>query len=116
MHLRDGIKFQDGTPLDAAAVKVNIDSCRFSPLTATAYLSIDKVEASGLDVTITTKGGPWVALPTYFSIGDCGYMMSAKWLESLPDLLQRNAQSPGCDATIVATPANGDPAKPVGLG
>ena len=38
LHIRDGITFHDGTPLDGAAVKFNIDTCRASPLTATAYL------------------------------------------------------------------------------
>jgi peptide/nickel transport system substrate-binding protein len=115
LHLRDGIKFHDGTALDGAAVKVNIDSCRFSPLTASFYLPIQNVEASGQDVVITLNS-PWVVLPTYFSYGACGYMMSGKWLTSLPDLPQRKEGSPGYDATIAATPADGDPAQPVGLG
>ncbi len=33
LHVRDGIKFQDGTPLDGAAVAFNIDTCKYSPLT-----------------------------------------------------------------------------------
>ena len=115
-HVRDGIKFQDGTPLDGDAVKFNIDSCLDSPLTASAYAAIDTVTASGQDVTINTKGGPWVALPTYFTYGQCGYMMSKQWLSSLADIPQRNPKAPRYDATLAATPANGDPAKPVGLG
>ena len=93
-HVRDGIKFQDGTPLDGDAVKFNIDSCLDSPLTASAYSAIDNVTASGQDVTITTKGGPWVALPTYFAYGQCGYMMSKQWLSSLSDIPQRNPKAP----------------------
>jgi peptide/nickel transport system substrate-binding protein len=115
LHLRDGIKFHDGTALDGAAVKVNIDSCRFSPLTATAYLPIQNVEASGQDVVLTLNS-PWVALPVYFARTQCGYMMSGKWLSSLPDLPQRTEGSPGYDAAIAAIPADGDRAKPVGLG
>lgn len=115
-HIRDGIKFQDGTALDGNAVKFNIDSCRAAPLTASAYAAIDTVTASGQDVTLTTKGGPWVALPTYFAYGQCGYMMSQQWLSSLSDIPQRDPKSAVYDATLAATPANGDPAKPVGLG
>jgi peptide/nickel transport system substrate-binding protein len=115
-HVRDGIKFQDGTPLDGDAVKFNIDSCLDSPLTASAYAAIDNVTASGQDVTINTKGGPWVALPSYFGYGQCGYMMSKQWLSSLSDIPQRNPKAPRYDATLAATPATGDPAKPVGLG
>ena len=33
LHIRDGITFHDGTPLDGAAVKFNIDANRAAPLT-----------------------------------------------------------------------------------
>jgi peptide/nickel transport system substrate-binding protein len=116
LHIRDGITFHDGTPLDAAAVKFNIDTCRASPLTATAYLPIDTVEADGQDVTISLRGGAWTALPAYFGYGSCGFMFSPQWLGSLADVPQRNPQSPVYDATLAATPAGGDPQQPVGLG
>ncbi len=116
LHLRDGITFQDGTPFDAAAVKFNIDACRTSPLTATAYAPIGKVDASGQDVVLTMQGGPWTALPAYFEYAQCGFMFSPKWLGSLADVPQRNPQSPVYDATLAATPADGDAKKPVGLG
>jgi peptide/nickel transport system substrate-binding protein len=116
LHMRDGIKFNDGTPLDGAAVKFNIDSCLDSPLAGSAYAQIDHVEASGQDVTAFTRG-PWVALPAYFGDGSpCGFMFSPKWLGSLQDVPQRNEKAPRYDAALAATPADGDPAKPVGLG
>jgi peptide/nickel transport system substrate-binding protein len=115
MHLREGITFQDGSPFDADAVKFNMDSCIYSPLAGPALTTIESVEASGMDVTVNIRGGPWVAFPSYFVAG-CGYQMSAQWLRSLPDIPQRNPQSPGYDAELAATPADGDPAKPVGLG
>jgi peptide/nickel transport system substrate-binding protein len=116
IHIRDGITFTDGTPLDGAAVKFNIDTCRASPLTAAAYTPIDHVEATGQDVNVFIRGGPWVALPGYFGYGSCGFMFSPQWLGSLPDVPQRSPQSPVYDAALAATPANGDAQKPVGLG
>jgi peptide/nickel transport system substrate-binding protein len=116
LHMREGITFHDGTPLDGAAVKFNIDASRAAPLTAGALTAIDTVTASGQDVVITTKGGPWVALPSYFSYGSTGYMLSPTWLASLPDVPQRTEGGPVYDAAVAATPADGDPTKPVGLG
>ena len=116
LHMRDGITFQDGTPLDGAAVKFNLDANRASPLTGGSLTPVDTVTANGQDVVITIKGGPWVALPYYLTYGSIGYVMSAKWLASLPDVPQRTEGGPVYDAAVAATPADGDPAKPVGLG
>ncbi len=116
LHIREGITFHDGTPLDGAAVKFNIDATRSAPLTAGALTAIDTVTASGQDVVITTKGGPWVALSSYFAYGGTGYMMSPTWLASLPDVPQRTEGGPVYDAAVAATPADGNPAAPVGLG
>jgi peptide/nickel transport system substrate-binding protein len=116
LHMRDGIKFHDGTPLDGAAVKFNLDANRASPLTGGALTPIDTVTANGQDVVITLKGGPWVALPIYLTYASIGYMMSPTWLASLPDVPQRTEGGPVYDAAVAAKPADGDPAKPIGLG
>ena len=115
MHLREGIKFQDGSDFNADAVKFNMDSCIYSPLAGPSLTTIESVEASGMDVTVNVRGGPWVAFPAYFVAG-CGYQMSAQWLRTLPDIPQRKEGGPAYDAALAATPADGDPAKPVGLG
>jgi len=117
LHIRNGIKFHDGTPLDGAAVKFNIDALRAAPLTAGSLTPIDTVTASGQDVVITTKNGPWVALPSYFAgVGALGYMFSPTWLASLSDIPQRTEGGPVYDAAVAGTAASGDPAKPIGLG
>ena len=116
LHVREGIKFQDGTPLDGAAVAFNINTCKYSPLTGAAYTPLESVTGSGQEVTITSAGGPWVALPRAFTERQCAFMMSPEWLKTLPDITQRDPKSPVYDATLAATPANGDVAKPVGLG
>ena len=116
LHVRDGVKFTDGTALDGAAVKFNIDTCLASPLTASAFGRIDHVDATGQDVTITTRV-PWVAVPQAFAdFLPCSFMFSPKWLGSLSDVPQRDTKTPVYDATLAATPAAGDPLQPVGLG
>ncbi len=114
--LRDGITFHDGTPFDAAAVKVNIDACRAAPLSRSGFSPITDVQAEGQVVTLTTDG-PWVSLPAYFATNHgCSYMLSGEWLKTLPDLPQRDPASPVYDEAIAATPASGDATHPVGLG
>ncbi|MET0460347.1 MAG: ABC transporter substrate-binding protein [Ilumatobacteraceae bacterium] len=113
--IRDGITFHDGTPLDGAAVEFNYESCQYSNLTGAAYAPIESVESSGQDVIITTRI-PYVALPRLTTERQCAYMFSPEWLGTLEDIPQRNPDLPIYDAELAATPATGDPAKPVGLG
>ena len=115
LTLRDGISFHDGTPLDGAAVKFNIETCIYSPLTAGAYApNIEAVAAEGQTVTITTRG-PWVALPHYFSpTGQCGYMFSPQWLGSLEDVPQRNEATPIYDAGWRRHPPTATPPRRLG--
>ena len=117
MHIRDGIKFHDGTPLDGAAVKFNIDTCRASPLTGAALPPIDNVDASGQDVTITIQGGPWVALPRVLRATASAASCSRRsgWA-ACRTCRSATEGSPVYDAALAATPADGDPPKPVGLG
>ena len=65
LHIRDGITFHDGTPLDGAAVEFNIETCQYSPLTggrAARRSSTVDVVGPGRHRSRPT-GGPWVALP-----------------------------------------------------
>ncbi len=115
--VRDGISFHDGTPLDAAAVAFNINACRFSPLTGAALTSIADVQADGQVLTITTAS-PHVPLAENFAgePSTCKYMLSPTWLSSLPDIPFRTEGTPFYSEEIAATPADGDPAAPVGVG
>ena len=113
--LRDGITFHDGEPFDAAAAKLNIDSCRFSSLTGPALSTIADTQADGQTLTITMSSS-WAPFPFNMAGGQCSYMFSPKWLSSLEDLPQRNADAAFFDADIAAVPADGDPTAPVGLG
>jgi peptide/nickel transport system substrate-binding protein len=58
--LRPGIKFQDGTPLTADAVKQNIDLWKTGVLLSQTFGNLDTITSDGnLTVTVTTKV-PWV--------------------------------------------------------
>jgi len=115
LHIRDGITFHDGTPLDGAAVEFNMESCQYSPLTGAAYTWIKDISSSGQDVTITANE-PFVAMPRGFTERQCAFMFSPTWMRTLEDVPQRTEGTPIYDAELAAEPATGDPAKPVGLG
>jgi peptide/nickel transport system substrate-binding protein len=71
--LRDGVKFHDGTPLTADAVKLNLDALRGqnpalpARLFVFVFANIDSVTvADPLTVVVKTKV-PWTAFPSYLS-------------------------------------------------
>src|SRR4051812_583210 len=107
--IRDGITFHDGTPLDGAAVKYNMDVCRFSTLTGPAYGHIADVTASGQTVTVSLKI-PDASLPSLYRDEVCGYMFSPKWMRTLDSNPLRKIDPSQVD------PPTGKQAEPVGLG
>jgi ABC-type transport system substrate-binding protein len=78
LKLRKGIKFHDGTPLDADAVVFNMERHRKSLLIGPAVKLIDKVESDG-DLTVTvTLSNSWSAFPYYLN-SQLGYVGSPTW-------------------------------------
>lgn len=75
-----GIKFHDGTDLDAAAIKANLDAHLASFLTAKALLNVEGVElnADGTAAVVTMKS-PWNRFPVFLT-GQIGYIASPTWL------------------------------------
>lgn len=71
-HLREGVKFHDGTPVTAADVKFTLDTIRDPALKArfrSLYAPIDTVEAvDNLTVKITLKE-PYAPLLSYLDLG-----------------------------------------------
>jgi peptide/nickel transport system substrate-binding protein len=114
MTIRDGISFHDGTPLDGAAVKYNIDTCRFSALTGPAFLGLADVQADGQTVTLTYSA-PEALGPKALRAEVCGQMFSPTWMATL-------ANNPLNQAPFVTEEEaadldlSGDPSSPVGLG
>ena len=63
--LRSGIKFHDGEPLNADAVKQNIDAWRKGILLGFVFKNIANVTTLGDDTVIVQMTDPWVAFPAY---------------------------------------------------
>ena len=63
--LRSGIKFHDGEPLNADAVKQNIDAWRKGILLGFVFKNVANVSTLGDDTVIVQMTDPWVAFPAY---------------------------------------------------
>lgn len=114
MTIREGISFHDGTPLDGAAVKYNIDACRFSPLTGPSFIGLSEVEAEGQTVTMT-YGAPEALGPRFLRSEGCGFMFSPAWMSTLANNPLNNAPFV-TEEQQAELDLSGDPAAPVGVG
>jgi peptide/nickel transport system substrate-binding protein len=80
--LRSGINFHDGTPLNAAALELNLQKQKASALTGPAFSNIESFQVTGpLTVTVTTKT-PWEPLPYYFAEAQTAYIAAPSMLNS----------------------------------
>jgi peptide/nickel transport system substrate-binding protein len=84
IKLRPGVKFQDGEPLDAAAVKLNLDSLRGknpnlpSELFTFVLSNIADVTTPDASTVVITTKVPWVALPAAFAASNTSIMAPAQ--------------------------------------
>ena len=92
--LRSGIKFQNGEPLNAAAVKQNIDAWRKGTLLQFVYTNIaDTTTPDDMTVVVTMKT-PWVAFPAFlWTSGRTGIAAPA----------QLNDTPSGCSTHMIGT-------------
>ena len=82
--LRSGINFHDGTPLNAAALELNLQKQQASILTGSAFVNIESIQVTGpLSVAITTKT-PWEELPYYLAEAQTAYIAAPSMLNA-PD-------------------------------
>ena len=80
--LRSGINFHDGTPLNAAALELNLQKQQASILLAAAFANIESIQVTGpLTVTLTTKT-PWEELPYYFAEAQTAYIAAPSMLNA----------------------------------
>jgi ABC-type transport system substrate-binding protein len=67
IKLRPNIQFHNGTPLDATAVKANLDAQKASLLTGPAFTAISSINVvDPLTVNVLMKS-PWVSFPVYLA-------------------------------------------------
>lgn len=80
VKLRPNVKFQNGSPLNAAAVKKFIDAFRASALTGAAakpITAVDVVDELTVKITVDT---PWVAFPASLT-GQAGFIPAPEMLD-----------------------------------
>ncbi|HWE67461.1 MAG TPA: ABC transporter substrate-binding protein [Acidimicrobiales bacterium] len=80
--LRKGIVFHDGTPLDAAALLLNLQKQAASILTGPAFQNIASSAITGpLTVAVTMKT-PWQPFPYYLAQAQTGYIAAPSMLNN----------------------------------
>ena len=96
MKLRPNLTFHDGTPLDAAAVKFNIDRSRSDPRSTvkTDVSSITEITTEGNDKVVIKLKQPDAMLPLALT-SRAGMMVSPKAVEELKENLVRNPVGAG---------------------
>jgi ABC-type transport system substrate-binding protein len=81
IRLRAGVTFHNGTPLDATAVKANLDAIDASALTGAAVQPIESVEVVD-DLTVQVNmSSPWVVFPLVLT-GQAGVVVEPANLTS----------------------------------
>jgi len=83
LELRNDVKFQNGEPFNAEAVKVNIDDGVKAPLSGVAMSGLFKqVTATGPYTVKIELQQPWAAFPTSYLAGQSAMMMAPAMLSS----------------------------------
>lgn len=75
IKLREGVRFHDGTPLDAAAVKLNIESRKADPITGSALAPVSEVAVVDPLTTEVRMSTPWFGYD-YTIAAQGGYMVA----------------------------------------
>ncbi len=77
---RPGITFHDGTPVDAAAIKRNLDNVRSSALTGKAFSAVTSIEVSSERRIVIKMDRSWATFPATLST-QAGYVLAPSMLD-----------------------------------
>lgn len=77
--LRPGVTFHDGTPLDAAALRKNLETGKTSGLTAQVFTLVSSIEEAGPLAVRVTMSKPWATFPATLA-SQAGYMAAPSML------------------------------------
>jgi peptide/nickel transport system substrate-binding protein len=97
MTLRKGIKFQDGTDLNAEAVKFNLErhmNAQPASVRSQDVKDIEKIETPDASTIRITLKAPFAPFPSKLT-GGAGYILSPKAIQSLGEGLQRDLKDAG---------------------
>jgi ABC-type transport system substrate-binding protein len=83
IELREGVTFHDGTALDAAAVKKDLDAARASTLVGAALSNIASIEVDPTDPlkVVVTMESPWASFPATLT-GQVGFIAAPAQLDA----------------------------------
>lgn len=112
--VRRGVRFHDGTPLNADSVKYNLNVARSSLVTGPEMAPIEGIDAAGRVVTVRMKQ-PWASFPGVLT-GRAGMMFSVEWLQPLETNPRRRVAAEAYHHPTKLTEPTSDPAAPMGLG
>lgn len=103
--LRPDVAFHDGVPVDATAVKANLDAFRASPAVGYSMNLVDEITVVD-DLTVeVTMSSPWVAFDAYL-VNQAGWMVS-------PDTIGTNDTFVGTGPFVLESWTPGDSARVV---
>jgi len=79
--LRDGVQFQNGQPLDSAAVVKVLEAHRASALTAPTFAAVASLAATDPLTVTVTMNSPWAAFPVALT-GQAGVVPAPEMLDN----------------------------------
>jgi peptide/nickel transport system substrate-binding protein len=80
LQLRSGVKFQDGTDLDAAAVKTQLEAARTAPGLTGALTPISSIDQTGPRSLVVHMSTPWSAFQDVLA-SQIGFIASPKTMD-----------------------------------